>query len=109
LYNHQQRERLGAEYHNQGLVCCKDNGDFVNPQTLYHAFKRALKACGLPDIRFHDLRHSYAILCIDVNVPIKVLSQALGHSSTAVTDGVYADSISAKRELANLISKAINE
>ena len=109
LYNHQQRERLGAAYHNQGLICCKDNGDFVNPQTLYHAFKRALKACGLPNIRFHDLRHSYAILCIDVNVPIKVLSQALGHSSTAVTDGVYADSISAKRELANLISKAINE
>ena len=89
------------------MLCCDDCGDVLSPQTLYHAFKRALKECNSPDIRFHDLRHSYATLCIDLNVPIKVLSQSLGHSSTAVTDAVYADSIRAKQELANMIGDAI--
>ena len=53
------------------------------------------------------MRHSYATLCIDLNVPIKVLSQSLGHSSTSVTDSVYADSIRVKQELANMIGEAI--
>ena len=103
-----QKQALGADYIDYDLICCCDNGDILSPQTLYHAYKGILKKCSLPDARFHDLRHSYATLCIDQNVPMKVLSQSLGHSSTAVTDMVYADSISAKRELANLVSNAIN-
>lgn len=107
IYNDYQKSCLGEFYHDNDLICCDDCGDVLSPQTLYHAFKRALKECNLPDIRFHDLRHSYATLCIDLNVPIKVLSQSLGHSSTSVTDSVYADSIRVKQELANMIGEAI--
>lgn len=107
-FNSIQKERLGELYNDLGLICCADDGNVLSPQTLYHAFKRILRECGLPDVRFHDLRHSYATLCIDLDVPVKVLSQALGHSSTAVTDAVYADSIERKRQLADLISNAIN-
>jgi len=57
---------------------------------------------------FGALLHSYATLCIDLNVPLKVISQALGHSSVAITAEVYADSITAKKELAEKISSAIN-
>ena len=91
------------------MVCCREDGSILSPQTLYHSYKDLLKKSGLPNLRFHDLRHSYAVLCIDLNVPIKVLSQAMGHSSTSVTDSVYADSIRAKRELADLISRAVSE
>lgn len=108
MYNESQKRILGQDYHDSGLICCGDDGSIMSPQTLYHAFKRILKECELPDVRFHDLRHSYATLCIDLNVPIKVLSQSLGHSSIAVTDSVYADSIRAKQELANMIGDAIN-
>lgn len=107
-FNELQKQKLGEMYNDLGLICCADDGNVLSPQTLYHAFKRALRECGLPDIRFHDLRHSYAVLCIDLDVPVKVLSQALGHSSTAVTDAVYADSIERKRQLADLINNAIN-
>ncbi|MCM1270244.1 MAG: site-specific integrase [Ruminococcus flavefaciens] len=108
IYNNAQKENLGTEYHDYGLICCSDNGEPMSPQTLYHAFKRIIKICGFPNsVRFHDLRHSYATLCIDLNVPIKVISQALGHSSTAVTDEVYADSIEAKKNLADIISQAV--
>ena len=108
IYNNAQKENLGTEYHDYDLICCSDNGEPMSPQTLYHAFKRIIKTCGFPNsVRFHDLLHSYATLCIDLNVPIKVISQALGHSSTAVTDEVYADSIEAKKNLADIISQAV--
>lgn len=109
IYNDTMKKKIGKDYYNYDLICCNDMGDLLSPQTLYHAFKRTIKKCELPDkTRFHDLRHSYATLCIDLNVPIKVLSQSLGHSSTAITDLVYADSIRAKQELAGLISNALS-
>lgn len=108
-WNAYQRKALGDIYNDNGLLCCKEDGSILSPQTLTDGFKAALKACDLPNMRFHDLRHSYATLCIDLNVPIKVISEALGHSSTAVTAEVYADSISAKKELAEKISKAIKD
>ncbi len=107
IYNNHQKLLFGKEYCNNDLICCKDNGEVLSPQTLYHAFKRIIKACNLPDIRFHDLRHSYATLLIDLNIPIKVISQNLGHSSTAVTDIVYADSIQARQNVANIVANKI--
>lgn len=107
IYNKGRKKLLGEAYQDNGLICCNDDGTVMSPQTLYHAFKRILKECGLPDIRFHDLRHSYATLCIDLNIPLKVISQNLGHSSTAVTDAVYADSIKAKMTVSDIISKEL--
>ena len=107
-HNHRLKDQYGNKYKDNGLVCCNKYGDIITPHTLVNNFKAVLKQCGLPDVRFHDIRHSYATLCIDMNIPIKVISQSLGHSSVAITDAVYADSISTKRELANIISKAIN-
>ncbi len=105
----ERKKYLADMYEDNDLICCNEDGTILSPQTLYHAFKRILKACDLPDMRFHDLRHSYATLCVDLNIPIKVISQVLGHSSTAVTAEVYADSISAKKELAERISNAITD
>lgn len=107
IYNKSQKKLLGTQYQDNGLICCNDDGTVMSPQTLYHAFKRILKQCGLPDIRFHDLRHSYATLCIDLNIPLKVISQNLGHSSTAVTDAVYADSIKAKQSVSDIITEKL--
>ena len=59
-------------------------------------------------MHFHDLRHTYATLCVDLNVPLNVISQALGYFSIYITASVYADSIKAKKELAEKISNAIS-
>ena len=107
-FNKAIKKQLGNAYHDEGLINCSDDGTPMSPQTLYHAFKRILKACGLPNVRFHDLRHSYATMCIDLNIPLKVISQNLGHSSTAVTDEVYADSIKAKASVADIIARNLH-
>lgn len=106
-FNRGRKKILQGAYQDNDLICCNDDGTVMSPQTLYHAFKRILTRCGLPNVRFHDLRHSYATLCIDLNIPLKVISQNLGHSSTAVTDAVYADSIKAKMTVSDIITQKL--
>jgi integrase len=49
-----------------------------------------VKSSGLRRIRLHDCRHTYATLALENNVPIKVISEVLGHSSPAFTMDVYS-------------------
>jgi len=53
-------------------------------------FNPTLKAAGLPKIRFHDLRHTYASLLIEQGENIKYIQSQLGHSSPSVTLNIYA-------------------
>jgi integrase len=49
-----------------------------------------LDEAGLPRIRFHDLRHTYATLALQAHVPMKVVQEALGHSSMLITANLYS-------------------
>jgi integrase len=51
---------------------------------------RQLKAAGIEGLRLHDLRHTYASLLLDANVPVVPVSAALGHSNPRVTLSTYA-------------------
>jgi integrase len=53
-------------------------------------FKDTLRRAGLPEVRFHDLRHSYASLLIAQGVHVKLVSEQLGHSSIAITADRYS-------------------
>ncbi len=107
--NRRNKTILGEDYCDNGLISCNEDGTPISPQTLYHSFKSISQKLGFPEsMRFHDLRHSYSVLCIDQDTSIYVLSKSLGHSSVRVTEDVYADSISAKRELSGIIAGAIN-
>jgi integrase len=65
---------------------------FPNPATLepytsiFHSWDRARKAAGLPDVRLHDCRHSYASWLAEAGYSILIISKALGHSSTRTTE-----------------------
>ena len=54
------------------------------------AFKPLLEKAGIPDIRFHDLRHTAATLLLSEGVSPKAVSEQLGHGSVAITMDVYA-------------------
>ncbi|MDD4076172.1 MAG: tyrosine-type recombinase/integrase [Eubacteriales bacterium] len=52
--------------------------------------KHLLKSVGLPNIRFHDLRHTYATLMLRNDIPAKIVSSILGHSNIAITLDTYS-------------------
>ncbi|QNL45146.1 site-specific integrase [Oscillibacter hominis] len=62
----------------------------TDPGTAYNRLKTLLKQAGLPSIRFHDLRHTFATHALASGVDIKTLSGILGHTRTAFTLDTYA-------------------
>lgn len=97
LRAHRQRQRLeqvaiGDGWHDTaGLVVLEADGSPIHPQVLTRRFVSAVrKVDGLPVIRLHDVRHSYATAALAAGVPVKVLSSRLGHADVAVTLRTYA-------------------
>jgi integrase len=89
----QGRERLamGAGWFDTGgLIATEPDGTPIHPQVLTRRFHAASKAAGLPAIRLHDVRHSYATAALGAGVPVKVLAARLGHADIAVTLRTYA-------------------
>ena len=68
---------------------CRPDGTPTHPQLLSDAFKKLVHRSGLPRIRFHDLRHTHATLLLKAGVPIKVVSERLGHSTPGFTMATY--------------------
>lgn len=61
----------------------------MNPASAYYHMKLLLKKAGLPDIRFHDLRHTFATHAMASGVDVKTLSGILGHTRAAFTLDTY--------------------
>ncbi len=61
----------------------------TNPSSAYRQLKVLLKRAGLPNIRFHDLRHTFATHALASGVDVKTLSSILGHTRAAFTLDTY--------------------
>ena len=61
----------------------------TSPSSAYHRLKVILKGAGLPDIRFHDLRHTFATHALTSGVDAKTLSGILGHTNASFTLDTY--------------------
>jgi integrase len=87
----QTKERLawGPGWTDTGLVFGKEDGTPYHPQRITQAFARKVKAAKLPAIRLHDVRHAYATAALEAGVPLKVISERLGHSSIQITGDTY--------------------
>jgi integrase len=72
------------------LVFRTPSGGPINADILAKRFKSILKRAGLPRLRLYDLRHTAATIALAVGVSPKVVSEQLGHASTAFTLDTYA-------------------
>lgn len=83
--------RAGSSFDNpDGLVFTDEIGKHLSHSTVYHAYKERVKAIGFPELRWHDLRHSYATLAISLGDDIKTVSENLGHATVSFTLDQYA-------------------
>ena len=83
-------QQLGKELTVDSLVFANVEGKPLDPGVLTHNFARIAKRAGLENVRFHDLRHTFASLMLLRGAKPKVISEALGHSSVAFTMDVYS-------------------
>ena len=86
----EERAEWGADYQDQDLVVAKENGEPIHPHTFSQSFERLIEKHHLRRIRLHDLRHTHATLALKAGVPVKVISERLGHESPAFTLKQYA-------------------
>ena len=81
--------KAGNRWNNEfGLVFTNKSGRNLSQTTVQHHFKRICRSIGL-ERHFHDTRHTFATEGIRIGIPIKTISDALGHYSTAFTMDVY--------------------
>lgn len=73
----------------EGWVFDRGDGELWNPNELSKQFARFVRRKGLPLIRLHDLRHGYATLAFAAGIPLKVVSESLGHASMKITSDLY--------------------
>ena len=78
----------------------REDGSQLHPDTVTTAFERLHRDAGLPPIRLHDLRHTAASLALAAGVPLKVVSEQLGHSSLAITADTYTSVLPAVAQAA---------
>lgn len=75
----------------------------INPSTAYRHVKVILQRAGLPDIRFHDLRHTFATHALASGVDAKTLSGILGHTNASFTLDTYTHVTSDMQKYASTI------
>jgi integrase len=84
-------DRAGSLWRENGLIFASESGEPLDRRNVTtHRFKPLLERAGLPQIRFHDLRHTCATLLLTKNVNPKIVSEMLGHASIAITLDTYS-------------------
>src|SRR3989440_8023743 len=83
--------KAGPDWQDHDYVFCTSIGTHLNPtRDVLDALKSLLGKAGLPDIRFHDLRHSSATMLLGMKVHPKIVQEILGHSQIAITMDIYS-------------------
>lgn len=114
LRKQQKRQALWKEIagdlwdNSDNLVFTNEFGRYENNKTLYLNFKRIAASMGLKDMRFHDLRHTYAVNSLKAGDDIKTLQENLGHATASFTLSTYAHATrTMKTESANRMARFI--
>ena len=100
-----QRAAHGDSWPDSDLVVVRRDGSMIHPQRFTELFNRLVERMGLPAIRLHDLRHSYVTTLLRARVPLKVVSQRIGHSDPFITMAAYQAVLPADDQDAALVGE----
>lgn len=107
-------ERLKAEagcnWKDTDAVFVNRQGDYMNGEYLNNNFKEFLRKNGFPPMHIHDLRHANASILINRGVPLKIVSEHLGHTSEKTTEEFYTHMFGHSKQLtASVIEAALSD
>jgi integrase len=85
-----ERRRKTQHWRDDGLVFDRGNGAPIPQQTIARRHAAIIDRTGVPAVRLHDLRHSAATAMLEGGVPLKVVSDVLGHTTIATTADIYS-------------------
>jgi integrase len=85
----QQTEQRAAAIDSRGWMFTDTNGEPIHPHAISQSFERIARRAGVRVIRLHDVRHTHGTLLIAAGVPVKVVSERLGHATPAFTIDTY--------------------
>lgn len=102
------RLSLGKAY-KDNYICTWEDGRPVDPDYVTKRFMKIASDNDL-NVRFHDLRHSFATLLLSQKVPARIIAEMLGHSSTNITNDIYSHvSVSMQEEAASIVGNAFKK
>jgi integrase len=85
----QASERGAVGIEPTGWVFADVEGNPIHPHSISQTFERIVARAGVPKVRLHDVRHTHGTLLIKAGVPVKVVSERLGHGNSAFTIDTY--------------------
>jgi integrase len=103
------KDAAGDRWQENDLIFPNSLGKLKSCENLHREYKRFLKENRLPDIRFHDLRHTSLTLLLEMGTPINTVQQRAGHSKASITTDTYGHSMTRSQdEAAQKIEEMIN-
>jgi integrase len=110
--HHEQQERqqtlAGNRWQEHGMIFTTSIGTYIDQTKVSRAFKQILRQAGLPEIRFHDLRHTSISILLENGTPVNTVQSRAGHSKASVTTDIYGHAMArSQKEAATLIEKII--
>jgi integrase len=84
-----QKYLMGDRWQETGMIFTTSIGTYIDQTKVSREFKRILRENDMPDIRFHDLRHTSISLLLDMGTPVNTVQHRAGHSKASVTTDIY--------------------
>jgi integrase len=85
--------KAGEAWQETDAVFTSEFGTRSYPSNIYKRYVKLIKQSDLRYVRPHDLRHTVAVLGLDAEIPVEVISRLLGHSTISVTMDIYGKSV----------------
>jgi integrase len=88
-----QKVLAGERWKENGMIFTTSIGTYIDQTKMSREFKFILRSAGLPDIRFHDLRHTSLSFLLDRGTPVNTVQNWAGHSKASITTDIYGHSM----------------
>lgn len=104
----EERMLVGPDFSDEGLVFHQPDGACLRPDSVSGQFLRRVAQYGLPRLTLHGLRHTWATLALEQGIHPRVVQERLGHSTIAITLGIYSHvSPTLHNEAAQAVAQAV--